>query len=119
MYINTFKQPRQKIQLRLQVGRSGQDEDSTVFVKGRRQPLDRPYEPFWYLFLYFNQNNPVTNHQLNHHVEDSKGEGISLGDPLVALERGAVIVPHSGHHEEVLPIKYEEPLCLCSYHVSH
>ena len=33
-----------------------------------------------------------------------------MGEPLVALEQGAIKAPCSGHHKEVLPIKSEEPI---------
>ena len=35
---------------------------------------------------------------------------IYLGDPMLSFGQGAVIAPQSGHHEEVIPIKSEEPL---------
>ena len=79
------KQPCQDTQRRLQAGRSGRGEEPVVGVKERHQPLDRLSEPFWFHLLSRDQRNPVTNHCIHHHVEDGGGEGISLGDPPVAL----------------------------------
>ena len=36
--------------------------------------------------------------------------GPPLGEPFEAFERGALIVPHSVHHEDVLPIVMQYPL---------
>ena len=61
----------------------------------------------------------MTNHCAHHHVEDGGGEGISLGDPPADLEWESIIVPLSGHHEEVIPTKSEDPLCTWSNPISH
>ena len=52
----------------------------------------------------------MTNHCVDHHFKDGGGERIPLSEPLVALEWGAVVVPLSSHHGEVIPVVSEDPL---------
>ena len=47
---------------------------------------------------------------IHHHVENGGGERVSLCDPIRPSEGGAVVLPHLGHHQEVLPVEAEESL---------
>ena len=61
------------------------------------------------------QCHPVTYHCINQHIENGGGEWFSLSDPVVAFERGAVILPCLGHHGGMLPVVMEEALPPWSY----
>ena len=52
----------------------------------------------------------MTGNGVHHYVKYGGGLWIALGEPLVALEKGATIAPHSGQHKEVNPIVPEDPL---------
>ena len=44
---------------------------------------------------------------------------MSLGDPAGPSEGGAIVLPHLGHHHEVVPVKAEESLCPRSHAISY
>ena len=73
------------------MGRWGRDKEPVVEKKERRQPLESPSKPFGYCLLSHDQINPAKNYCVQHHVNDSEIEGISLGESPVELEWGTVI----------------------------
>ena len=118
METNPVKNLSQDIQCLLQAGWLWQSKKPVVGVKERHQTLDFLSEPFLSHLLSHDHHYPVLNHCFHYHVEYGVREGISLGDHLVALEQGSVIVPQACHNVDVLPVESDYPLHLRLNHVA-
>ena len=94
----------------MEVGRPRGGNNPTVCMEELRETLNLPPETLRYHLLPGNQNDPFTDHGIQHHVKYGVGEWIPLDDPLAAFEWVAIIAPYSGQHKEVLPIVPEVPL---------
>ena len=71
---------------------------SGLDVKEHHQPLDCLPESARSCVLPCHHQERVKDQLVNHHVKYGREYRILMGDPLVALERGAVIVPCSVHN---------------------
>ena len=101
----------QDIQSRLEVGRMRRGKEPIVRLEFFCNPLNHTPETLRSRLLPGEHHNPVPYHIIHHHVKYGGGDWIPLGYPLVAVELGTVIASRSGHHEDVLPILPEDPLC--------
>ena len=73
--------------------------------------MNHSYESLRSRLLPGEHNDPVPDQVIHHHVKYGGRECITLGEPSVAFEWGTVIATLLIHHEEVISIDPEDPLC--------